>query len=213
MVFRVAVFGIMFGRHNGSSSIVVFSGSIRDQPDAAAIFLNLPLKASHNASRYLNEDKIHRSSGRLPVSGHRRRGRRQRQRTREGTRPSRRATWIRKSVETASSLSMGLTTLVRREIPHITGLLIDGAISVLCPTLVVFKVGALALVKAGDSTLASWGLLIVCDCGVAALTALGGFRSRTFIGWQEGKRQRDETERVTKAQVAEARGERLKQLG
>ncbi len=40
-----------FSRHNGSYSIVVLSGGIRDQPGAAAIFLNLPLKASLNPSR------------------------------------------------------------------------------------------------------------------------------------------------------------------
>ncbi len=83
------------------------------------------------------------------------------------------------------------TDLIRRELPHITPMLIDGSIAVLCPTLIVFKVGALELVKRGDASLASWGLLIVCDCGVAALTALSGFRSKTFIAWQEGKKRRD----------------------
>ncbi len=100
---------------------------------------------------------------------------------------------------------MGATTLIRRELPHLTPLVIDGAIGVLCPTLVTFKVGALALVKIGDSSLSSWGLLIVCDCGVAALTALGAFRSKAFNAWQEGKRQRDATEFAKKNQT-EAEG-------
>lgn len=89
---------------------------------------------------------------------------------------------------------MGATALIRRELPHLTPLVIDGAIGVLCPTLMTFKVGATALVASGDATFASWGLLIVCDCGVAALTASGAFRSKAFGSWQEGKRQRDETE-------------------
>ncbi len=94
---------------------------------------------------------------------------------------------------------MGATTLIRRELPHLTPLLIDASIGVLCPTLVTFKVGALALVKTGDASWSSWGLLIVCDCGVAALTALGAFRSKAFGAWQEGKKQRDATEVLAKA--------------
>ncbi len=83
------------------------------------------------------------------------------------------------------------TDLIRRELPHLSPVIIDATIGVMCPTLITFKVGALALVKAGDATLASWGLLVVCDCGVAALTALGAFRSKAFNAWQEGKRRRD----------------------
>lgn len=86
---------------------------------------------------------------------------------------------------------MGATDIIRRELPHLTPVLIDGAIGVICPTLMTFKVGATALVKAGDSSMASWSLLIVCDCGVAALTALGAFRSKAFGTWQTGKRERD----------------------
>ena len=86
------------------------------------------------------------------------------------------------------------TELIRRELPHLSPVLIDGTIGVLCPTLMTFKVGAIALVKSGDGTLASWALLIVCDCGVAALTALGAFRSKAFTAWQEGKKRRDATE-------------------
>jgi len=93
---------------------------------------------------------------------------------------------------------MGATSFIRRELPHLSGVVLDGTIGVLCPTLITFKVGALALVKAGDSSLASWGLLVVCDCGVAALTALGAFRSKSFNVWQEGKRARDATEMIAK---------------
>src|SRR5437870_300621 len=85
------------------------------------------------------------------------------------------------------------TDLIRRELPHLSPVVIDGAISVFCPTLIVFKVGAIDLVRKGDASFASWALLIVCDCGVAALTALGGFRSKTFTDWREGKKQRDAT--------------------
>ncbi len=94
---------------------------------------------------------------------------------------------------------MGATAIIRRELPHLTPMLIDGGIGVLCPTLITFKVGALALIKAADATFGSWALLIVCDCGVAALTALGAFRSKAFLSWQEGKRQRDATELLAKA--------------
>lgn len=107
---------------------------------------------------------------------------------------------------------MGATEIIRRELPHLTPLVIDGAIGVLCPTLVVFKVGALALVKAGDSSLASWGLLVVCDCGVAALTALGAFRSKVFGVWQEGKRRRDEETRMIAKQTEQTQ-QRLTTLG
>jgi len=94
---------------------------------------------------------------------------------------------------------MGATEIIRRELPHLTPMVIDGTISVLCPTLVCLKVGAQALVTAGDTTFASWSILIVCDCGIAALTALGGFRSKAFENWREGKRLRDETDLVTRS--------------
>ena len=93
---------------------------------------------------------------------------------------------------------MGATDLIRRELPHLTPMVIDGSISVLCPTLITLKVGAVALVSRGDATFSSWALLIICDCGVAALTALGGFRSKSFREWQDGKKQRDVTAMITK---------------
>jgi hypothetical protein len=93
------------------------------------------------------------------------------------------------------------TEIIRRELPHLTPMVIDGAIAVLCPTLIVLKVGAVELVKRADDSFASWALLIICDCGVAALTALSGFRSKTFSAWQEGKKRRDETEAIAKAQT------------
>lgn len=107
-------------------------------------------------------------------------------------------------------LDVGATKIIRRELPHLTGVVIDASIGVLCPTLVTFKVGALALVKSGDSSWASWGLLIVCDCGVAALTALGAFRSKSFYNWQEGKKSRDATEFARKT---EQQTQRLTTLG
>ncbi len=91
---------------------------------------------------------------------------------------------------------MGATEIIRRELPHLTPVIIDGTIGVLCPTLVTFKVGALALVKLGDDSFASWSILVVCDCGVAALTALGAFRSKVLSVYREGKQQRDATELI-----------------
>ena len=85
------------------------------------------------------------------------------------------------------------TEIIRRELPHLTPVIIDGAISVLCPTLIVLKVGAMELVKRGDASFSSWAILLVCDCGVAALTALGGFRSKALGAWQEAKKIRDGT--------------------
>jgi len=88
------------------------------------------------------------------------------------------------------------TEIIRRELPHLTPMIIDGSIAVLCPTLIVLKVGASELVRRADDSFASWAMLIICDCGVAALTALSGFRSKTFSSWQEGKKKRDETEAI-----------------
>lgn len=88
---------------------------------------------------------------------------------------------------------MGATAFIRKELKHLTPLLVDGSIGVLTPTLVYFLAGAKALVASGDASWASW-LLLMGESGVVALTALGAFRSKAFGSWQEGKRQRDETE-------------------
>lgn len=86
---------------------------------------------------------------------------------------------------------MGFATdIIRRELPHLTPVVIDGTIGVLTPTLVYFLAGAKALVAYGDDSWSSW-LLLMGESGVVTLTSLGAFRSKSFSRWQEGKRQRD----------------------
>lgn len=89
------------------------------------------------------------------------------------------------------------TDIIRRELPHLTPVVIDGAVGVLTPTLVYFLAGAKALVAKGDGSWASW-LLLLGESGVVALTALGAFRSKAFITWQDGKKRRDETEEIAR---------------
>jgi len=83
---------------------------------------------------------------------------------------------------------MGLTTLIRREIPHLSGLVIDGFIWTMIPTLTFF---------ASDETInpvTRKGL----QGAVIFLGALSGFRSKAFGDWKEGKRRRDETEVIAR---------------
>lgn len=98
---------------------------------------------------------------------------------------------------------MGATNLIRRELVHLTPVVIDGSIGVLTPTLVYFLACAKALVARGDDSFASW-ILLMGESGVVALTALGGFRSKTFTTWQEGKRRRDETEAIARTKATTA---------
>ncbi len=79
---------------------------------------------------------------------------------------------------------MGATTLIRRELPHLTGLVIDGAIWTMTPTLTFF------------STKADGWTQTILQGAVIFLGALGGFRSKAFGDWRDGKRRRDETDRL-----------------
>ncbi len=79
---------------------------------------------------------------------------------------------------------MGATTLIRRELPHLTGLLIDGFTWTMIPTLTFF------------STITDGWTQRFLQGGVIFLGALSGFRSKAFGDWKDGKRRRDETERI-----------------
>ena len=78
------------------------------------------------------------------------------------------------------------TALIKREIPHLFALLIDGFIWTMIPTLTFF---------ASDETMMPFTRKCL-QGSVIFLGALSGFRSKAFGDWKEGKRQRDETERV-----------------
>jgi hypothetical protein len=86
---------------------------------------------------------------------------------------------------------MGLTKLIRREVPHLTGLVIDGFIWTMIPTLTFL---------ASDETISPFTRKCY-QATVIFLGALSGFRSKAFGDWKDGKRQRDETERVAKVDV------------
>ncbi len=81
---------------------------------------------------------------------------------------------------------MGATTIIRRELPHLTGLLIDGFIWTMTPTLTFFS----TKVEGWTQTFLQ-GIVIF-------LGAMGGFRSKAFGEWKDGKRQRDATELIAK---------------
>ena len=81
-----------------------------------------------------------------------------------------------------------ITDFVRKETPHLTPLIVDGAIAVLTPTLVFFLAGAKDLVLKHDDALSSWFLLLG-ESGVVALTALGGFRSKAYQQWKDYREQ------------------------
>jgi len=81
-----------------------------------------------------------------------------------------------------------ITDFIRKETPHLTPVIIDGAIGVLTPTLVFFIAGAKDLVKQHDDSWASW-LLLLGESGVVALTALGAFRSKAYQQWKDHRRQ------------------------
>ena len=81
---------------------------------------------------------------------------------------------------------MGATTLIRRELPHLSGLLIDGFTWTMIPTLTFF------------STKTEGWTQTFLQGGVIFLGALSGFRSKAFGDWRDGKRQRDATELTVK---------------
>jgi len=83
---------------------------------------------------------------------------------------------------------MGATTLIRRELPHLTGLLIDGFVWTMIPTLTFF---------ASDDKLDPFAKKCL-QGAVIFLGALSGFRSKAFGEYRDGKRRRDETEMTAK---------------
>ncbi len=93
---------------------------------------------------------------------------------------------------------MGATTIIRRELPHLTGLLIDGFTWTMIPTLTFF------------STKVDGWTQTCLQGGVIFLGALSGFRSKAFGDWKDGKRQRDATELLDKTKTL-ASGTTLKE--
>lgn len=77
---------------------------------------------------------------------------------------------------------MGATEIIRRELPHLSGLVIDGFIWTVSPTLTF-----IASQVENPKTKAA------CLTGVVFLQALGAFRSKALGDWKDGKRQREET--------------------
>lgn len=77
---------------------------------------------------------------------------------------------------------MGATDFFRRELPHISGLLIDGFIWTVSPTLTFIA-----------SQVENTTTKAACLTGVVFLNSLGAFRSKALGDWKDGKRQRDET--------------------
>ncbi len=88
---------------------------------------------------------------------------------------------------------MGTAALIRRELPHLRGLLIDGFTWTMIPTLTFL------------STKTTGWTQIMMQTGVIFLGALSGFRSHAFGDYREGKRQRDATELTAKT-VTEREG-------
>ncbi len=90
---------------------------------------------------------------------------------------------------------MGATDLLRRELPHLSGLIVDGFIWTVSPTLtfIASQVDD-PKVKAG------------CLTGVVFLQSLGAFRSKALGDWKDGKRQRDATAIIVKGQGSDPEG-------
>ena len=81
---------------------------------------------------------------------------------------------------------MGATELIRRELPHLSGLLVDGFIWTVSPTLTFIA-----------SQVESPTAKAMCLGGVVFLQSLGAFRSKALGEWKDGKRQRDATAMMT----------------
>jgi hypothetical protein len=89
---------------------------------------------------------------------------------------------------------MGATTLIRRELPHLTGLLIDGFVWTMIPTLTFF---------ASDEKIDPFTRKCL-QGAVIFLGALSGFRSKAFGEYRDGKRRRDETEVLARGKADQA---------
>jgi hypothetical protein len=83
------------------------------------------------------------------------------------------------------------TTLIKREIPHIFPLIVDGFVWTMIPTLTFF---------ASDEKLDPFSRKCL-QGAVIFLGALSGFRSKAFGEYRDGKRRRDETEMLAKAKA------------
>ncbi len=82
---------------------------------------------------------------------------------------------------------MGATEIIRRELPHLTGLIVDGFIWTVSPTLTF-----IAAQVENPVTKAC------CLTGVVFLQSLGAFRSKALGEWKDGKRQRDATQLIAR---------------
>lgn len=90
---------------------------------------------------------------------------------------------------------MGATEIIRRELPHLSGLLIDGFIWTVSPTLTFIA-----------SQVDDPKTKAVCLTGVVFLQSLGAFRSKALGDWKDGKRQRDATALVGKTSGQDPEG-------
>lgn len=91
---------------------------------------------------------------------------------------------------------MGATEIIRRELPHLSGILIDGFIWTMTPTLTFIS-----------SQLPDGFPKVCCNASVVFLGALGGFRSKAFGDWRDGKRKRDEETALVLKQATERKSE------
>lgn len=94
---------------------------------------------------------------------------------------------------------MSATDFVRKQMPHLTPMLVDGSIAVLTATLIYFTDGATILVQRSDDSWASW-LLLLGKSGTVALTSLGAFRSNAYANWKNYRQKLSETEYI-KSQI------------
>ncbi len=94
---------------------------------------------------------------------------------------------------------MGATDIIRRELPHLSGLLVDGFIWTVAPTLTFVAAQV-------DNPVTK----ACCLAGVVFLQSLGAFRSKALGDWKDGKRQRDATALVIKASTSGPGDEHLR---
>ena len=80
-----------------------------------------------------------------------------------------------------------ITSFVRRQLPHLTPMLIDGFIWTMTPTLTFF------------STQDTLSRKIILQGTVIFLGSLGAFRSKIFGNWQKEKEKMSETEYLRKS--------------
>jgi hypothetical protein len=85
------------------------------------------------------------------------------------------------------------TALIKRELPHLWGLIIDGFTWTMIPTLTFLS-----------TKIEGWTQIFL-QAFVIFLGALSGFRSKTFGDYRAAKRHRDETE-MSEQTVTQAEG-------